>query len=244
MHNAFNNLQKNTMGILVINSSTNFSSVSIGDNFEVLGSRLSLNQKGHSEVLPPMIESLLAEHPNQIEAVAVVIGPSSYTALRLGITAAKMLSIAWSIPIISIRTSFIYSYFISNFVSESTPPLPSCVILDTRRQKFWLECYSKDNPFSMNSQAKLYDREELLLLLSRTEFTITGDCLDSIQEDCDLDTRVHERSSIIEPPCLEKMVELQHHVAFSLWTNRTKHNHILSQSKGDRLTPIYFGDVK
>ena len=231
------------MGILLINSSTNFSSVSIGDNNKMTRSKLSLNHKGHSEILPPMIYELLNEYLQPIEAVAVVIGPSSYTALRLGITAAKMLSIAWNIPIIAIRTSFIYSYIISS-VSSKTMHLPHCIILDTKRQKFWIETYSKDNTFYSNPQAKLYNKNDLLHTLSNTKFAISGDCLSTLQENYKIDPIIHEKSLIIEPPCLEKFQKLQYHASLNLWNNKSKHSHILSQEQADRLKPIYFGDVR
>jgi tRNA threonylcarbamoyladenosine biosynthesis protein TsaB len=56
--------------------------------------------KGHAEILPLLLDELLRqnEHP-KIDAVAVCVGPGSFTGLRVGLAAAKALGLAWSVPI-------------------------------------------------------------------------------------------------------------------------------------------------
>ena len=61
----------------------------------------------HSERLMPQIETLFAlggASPSELKAVAVSIGPGSFTGLRIGLTSAKTLAYAWSKPIVGVPT--------------------------------------------------------------------------------------------------------------------------------------------
>lgn len=61
----------------------------------------------HSERLMPQIERLFllaGVSPGQVDAVAVSIGPGSFTGLRIGMATAKSLAYAWKKPVIGIPT--------------------------------------------------------------------------------------------------------------------------------------------
>jgi tRNA threonylcarbamoyladenosine biosynthesis protein TsaB len=63
--------------------------------------------KAHSEYLTVMIQALLKTlgiKKTEIKAIAVAIGPGSYTGLRIGLSAAKGLAYALSLPLIAIPT--------------------------------------------------------------------------------------------------------------------------------------------
>ena len=67
-----------------------------------------LNQKhAHSEKLIKLIESVLAQSDtdrSQIDAVAISIGPGSFTGLRVGLSTAKALCYALNIPLMAVPT--------------------------------------------------------------------------------------------------------------------------------------------
>lgn len=61
----------------------------------------------HSERLMPQIEKLFkvsGASPAELDALAVSIGPGSFTGLRIGMTTAKTLAYAWKIPIVGVPT--------------------------------------------------------------------------------------------------------------------------------------------
>ena len=62
---------------------------------------------GHARALVPMIEALVEEAglvPRDIGAIAVSVGPGSYTGLRVGVTAAKALAWALSCDLVAVST--------------------------------------------------------------------------------------------------------------------------------------------
>lgn len=61
----------------------------------------------HSERLMPQIEKLFGmgnASPSDLAAVAVSIGPGSFTGLRIGLTTAKMLAYVWDKPVVGVPT--------------------------------------------------------------------------------------------------------------------------------------------
>jgi tRNA threonylcarbamoyladenosine biosynthesis protein TsaB len=70
-------------------------------------------RKNHSELLMPNIAELLVtaeKSRTDLTAIAVSIGPGSFTGLRIGLAAAKALSYALSIPILGIPTLTAQAY--------------------------------------------------------------------------------------------------------------------------------------
>lgn len=99
--------------LLAIDTATLVSGVAlIGP--EKVAAELSVNiKKTHSELLMPHIEQLLemAQVPKAaVSAIAVSIGPGSFTGLRIGLAAAKALSYAWKIPLVGVPTLAAQAY--------------------------------------------------------------------------------------------------------------------------------------
>jgi tRNA threonylcarbamoyladenosine biosynthesis protein TsaB len=67
--------------------------VVVAQNQQIIG-------KGHAEALPLLLDTLLrdAGRPT-ITAIAVCVGPGSFTGLRIGLAAAKALALAFEVPV-------------------------------------------------------------------------------------------------------------------------------------------------
>ncbi|MFT8872292.1 MAG: tRNA (adenosine(37)-N6)-threonylcarbamoyltransferase complex dimerization subunit type 1 TsaB [Sporolactobacillus sp.] len=86
------------MKVLAIDSSHSIMGVAIVTETKVLGELMTNSRRNHSERLMPAIAQLLQETGTALEDVdriAVVQGPGSYTGLRIGVTVAKTL--AWTL---------------------------------------------------------------------------------------------------------------------------------------------------
>lgn len=93
--------------ILNIETSSNVCSIAITKEGTVDFHIESEPDMKHAETLAPYIEKALdelARKEEKLDAVAVSIGPGSYTGLRIGLSMAKGLCMAMDIPLIGIST--------------------------------------------------------------------------------------------------------------------------------------------
>jgi len=96
--------------ILGIDTSTKTCGVALWNseaNRSVAHYTLTSRQYVHSTKLLPMVSRVLADpglEPAAVRAIAVAEGPGSFTGLRIGVTAAKVLSYAWRVPVVPVST--------------------------------------------------------------------------------------------------------------------------------------------
>lgn len=71
----------------------------------MLASTSQIINRGHAEVLGPMVEGLFAStnvHAKDLAKISVCTGPGSFTGLRVGLSFAKGLALPWELPIVGI----------------------------------------------------------------------------------------------------------------------------------------------
>ncbi len=72
---------------------------------KVIGERSETTRRRHNERLPGLVSGVLAEcgvEPVRIEAIAVSIGPGSFTGLRVGLSFAKGMALGLGVPIVPV----------------------------------------------------------------------------------------------------------------------------------------------
>lgn len=93
------------MIVLGIESCSDFGSVALADEDKVLG-EITINvKKSHSITLAPMVADLLKlanVELKDIDAVAVDVGPGSFTGLRIGISLASSLAYGADLPVVRV----------------------------------------------------------------------------------------------------------------------------------------------
>lgn len=93
--------------ILCIETSTQSCSVALEKDGEVLSIKESAEGLNHSVLTAPFTDSLLRENgieAGELDAVAVSMGPGSYTGLRIGVSMAKGICYGVGIPLLAIPT--------------------------------------------------------------------------------------------------------------------------------------------
>ena len=91
--------------ILIIDSSKPIGRVIIGEGSQTITSKSSMESFAHLRDMPLMVESVLKENAlaiKDLDAIAINLGPGSYTALRVGMSLTKGLCYGLDIPIIGI----------------------------------------------------------------------------------------------------------------------------------------------
>ena len=131
------------MIILGIDTTTRACSVALLED-QALLAEFTLNiMKTHSERLMPLIDSALSEcgvERERVGAVAVAVGPGSFTGLRIGISTARAFCQALSIPGIAVSTL--------EALALSLPATDHlvCPLLDARRKQVYSALYSFNYP--------------------------------------------------------------------------------------------------
>ena len=95
------------MTILAMDTATMVSSVAVATEERVLAELTAETRFTHSETLVPNIDEVLRfadVKREEISAVAVSLGPGSFTGLRIGLAAAKAIAYALEIPLVGVPT--------------------------------------------------------------------------------------------------------------------------------------------
>lgn len=97
----------------------------------------------HSETLLPQIEEVLRiAAVEKVDAVAVSIGPGSFTGLRIGLATAKALAYAWQIKIIGVPTLRAIAY---HFPTNGAVVIP---LLDAQKNRAYFQQFRNCRPLS------------------------------------------------------------------------------------------------
>ena len=157
--------------IINIETTTTNCSVCIAKEGVVIAQK-SLNNKNysHSESLHVFIVELISDSQftsNDFDAIAVSEGPGSYTGLRIGVSAAKGLCYALSIPlavptldVLSRQVKIGEGYIVS--------------MLDARRMEVYAAVYDKEHNNVEATHAKIIDENSFSDLLKNIKFILMG----------------------------------------------------------------------
>jgi len=133
--------------IICIETATNLCSVALCDSSGILSVKESNDNRSHASMLTVFIGDILKENgieSSSLEAVAVSKGPGSYTGLRIGVSVAKGIAFAASIPLIAIETTFSMFMGMRARITEtnnSDQPYIFCPMLDARRMEVYYALY-------------------------------------------------------------------------------------------------------
>lgn len=118
------------MNILAIDTSNQVLGIAITKEGQVIGELTTNLKKNQTSRLMPAIYQLMKDidmTPSELEKIVVAKGPGSYTGVRIGITTAKSLAWALSIPIVGVSSLEALAYqgrFFDSYI---------CPFFDARR---------------------------------------------------------------------------------------------------------------
>lgn len=93
--------------LLAIDTATETLSIALHDGDTLAAERTLLAGRRHSALLAPQIERMMAEtdlRPADLVALAVAVGPGSYTGARIGVALAKGLASPRGLPLVAATT--------------------------------------------------------------------------------------------------------------------------------------------
>ena len=127
--------------ILNIDTAVESASVCLAIHAKPIQFAINSTQKDHASWLHPAIQKLISKtelNLRDIEAIAITIGPGSYTGLRVGLAAAKGLCFALNIPLIAINTLELMASAIIETKADFI-----CPLIDARRMEVFMAVYNK-----------------------------------------------------------------------------------------------------
>lgn len=135
------------MRVLAVDSSTTVAGVAVVEDDKLVVETFLNTTKTHSQRLMPMLDATLREADltlADINALAVSIGPGSFTGLRIGLATVKGLAQATGKPIIGIPTL--------DALAMNAAGLPGqiCPILDARKNEVYTAVYQSVDPGQVN----------------------------------------------------------------------------------------------
>ncbi len=150
--------------ILNIDTALESGTVSLSQKGELLLFRENVNQKDHAAWMHGAIHEMIRDSGftiNHLQAVAVSIGPGSYTGLRIGLSAAKGLCFALQIPLITIGTLEIMA---AAAIQRAPGDLINetgllCPMIDARRMEVFFALYDHQLALISKPKAVIVDEE-------------------------------------------------------------------------------------
>lgn len=148
------------MAVIVnIETSTDVCSAALTAEGQILAHYEDFGGRNHAALISGYVKACLdfaAEHEIRPEAVAVSMGPGSYTGLRIGMSEAKGLAYALDIPLIGVNTLELMATRVMFSTLDIDPATIFVPMIDARR----MEVYTAAYDFSL---APLLEPQPLIL---------------------------------------------------------------------------------
>lgn len=146
--------------ILNIETSTEVCSVALTSEGQVMDHRENYDGQTHATLLSLYVKDMLEyarSREIRLDAIAVSIGPGSYTGLRIGLSEAKGLSFGLNVPLIGVNTlqlltvSTMFNHYIDDDKALYVP------MIDARRMEVYTAVYNSALEEVMEPQALILD---------------------------------------------------------------------------------------
>lgn len=114
--------------------------------------------RGQAEHLVPMIEEAMKDAGldyDALDVIAVTAGPGAFTGLRIGLSTARALGQALDIPVRGITTLQVLA---CQYVRAQKPEQAFAVIIETKREDFYVQGFDKDGHALSEPDAMTADR--------------------------------------------------------------------------------------
>ena len=128
--------------LLAVDTSTLWVGLALYDGDRVVGEQMWQSQNHHTIEVVPAIDAMLKRcgiTPKDIHALAVALGPGSFTSLRIGLGIVKGMALALHAPVIGVPTLDVLVY------SQPVQSLPLAAVLQAGRTRLALAWYHNQN---------------------------------------------------------------------------------------------------
>ena len=174
--------------ILCLETATPSCSVALVHNGEVLACEEDPKGQNHSEKITLFIDSVMKKAGvsySQLDAVAVSMGPGSYTGLRIGVSTAKGICYAVSKPLIAVETLEAMAYGGSAVISSERSERRNLLLIpaiDARRMEVYAAIFDENVNKIKDTEAVIIDGNSFADLKKDHHLYLFGDGADKCAE--------------------------------------------------------------
>ncbi len=168
--------------ILNIDTSTAVCSVALAKNGQTITIKENNEGLNHSILLGTYVDEILQENnltATSLDAVAVSMGPGSYTGLRIGVSLAKGLCYGTGKPLIAIPTLQALALSIADKLQEEAL---YCPMIDARRMEVYTAFYDRSNHTVIDTKAEIIDENSFTDLLANNIIYFFGNGSDKVKD--------------------------------------------------------------
>jgi tRNA threonylcarbamoyladenosine biosynthesis protein TsaB len=187
--------------IINIDTATEAAHISIAKDGIVLQQAFNSNQMDHAGFLQVAVRDSLrtaAISLAQVDAIAVTIGPGSYTGLRVGLASAKGLCYALNKPLITIGTLEVLAA--SALISPEKPLLQPktllCPMIDARRMEVFTAVFDQSLNTILAPCAVIIDENSFKELIEKQKIAFLGNGSQKWQAICQHTAAIFLNTSI------------------------------------------------
>ncbi len=170
--------------ILNIETSTDVCSVCLSQDGEMKFHDADYKGRNHATVLGGFVKNALlyaSDCEMKLDAVAVSIGPGSYTGLRIGLSEAKGLCFGLDVPLIGVNTLKLLSVAVM-FSRHVEPEEYFVPMIDARRMEVFTAVYDLALNEILPNQALVVDENSFSDLLKERRLLFLGNGADKVAE--------------------------------------------------------------
>ena len=196
-----------TMNLLVLDTSTERGAIGIAGRSGSLHAATTDRARRHGRDLIPRLAAMLRDaglKAGDLEAIAVGLGPGSYTGLRVGLTAAKTLAYATGASLVGLDSLEAVAL---NAPAESER---ISIIGDAQRGKIYVADFVREAPAGLLVRRRATRIESLLAWLAglESETLVLGPGLDSPRIQSVLPAGLLNRDPALNYPDGHRLIEL------------------------------------
>ena len=165
-----------SLKVLAFDTATSSCAITIWQNHQILAEEQQVIDRGHAEVLVPLIETVLIQANlsyQELDLLAVTTGPGAFTGIRIGLATARSLAVVCNLPLIGITN---FEALVNAIPKSERIGCKILVVLETKRSDFYICMY--DENLSVLVEPQTIDGSGLGLLVQKGTLLLTGDAIE------------------------------------------------------------------
>lgn len=171
--------------ILNIDTSSALAFIVLSKDDHCIHSISNTDQSTHASFVQPAIQEIFSKSTyalEDIDAVAVVAGPGSYTGLRVGMASAKGICYALNKPLILLDTLSLMAFAVLNTSTYKDFDGFICPLIDARRMEAFTAIFNKNMEEQLTPRALILDANSFEDYLKNTKVLFVGDGIEKFKK--------------------------------------------------------------